>query len=106
MNPKASPLAMLNVNGIVTIVKNAGTGGHDCVVGDPKELIALFDKHRALLIEAVKKADVATLDGPAPFTRPMFTTVAEMINFFGVHTGMHAGQITTIRRSLGRPPIV
>ena len=36
----------------------------------------------------------------------MFATLGEMLNFMALHAAMHAGQITIIRRSLGRPPIV
>jgi uncharacterized damage-inducible protein DinB len=36
----------------------------------------------------------------------MFSTPGEMLSFMSVHTAMHAGQVTIIRRSLGRPPLV
>ena len=74
--------------------------------GDVENLMPLFDKHRSLLIDAVKRASAAQLDKPIETPRPLFKTVAEMINFYGHHTTMHAGQITIIRRSLGRPPLV
>ena len=37
---------------------------------------------------------------------PMFATIGELANFMALHAAMHAGQVTIIRRSLGRPPIV
>ena len=74
--------------------------------GDVANLMPLFDKHRSLLIDSVKRASPAQLDKPLETPRPIFKTVGEMLNFMAVHTSLHAGQITIIRRSLGRPPIV
>lgn len=74
--------------------------------GDVENLMPLFDKHRGMLIDAVKRAAPAQLDKPVETRRPLFKTVGEMMNFYAHHTTMHAGQITIIRRSLGRAPLV
>ena len=74
--------------------------------GDVTVLLPLFNRHRELLIEAVKRAPMEVLDKPLEKPHPFFATVGESINFMGVHVAMHAGQLTYIRRSLGRPPIV
>jgi DinB superfamily len=79
----------------------AGKGGY----GDPKELVALFDSHRDRLIEAVLAADEAKLKEPPTFESPLFSDRGEGLLFMGLHTAMHLGQISSIRRSLGRPPI-
>ena len=48
----------------------------------------------------------ANPDQPVEKPMPMFTSLGEMVNFMALHTTMHAGQITIIRRSLGRPPVI
>ncbi len=73
--------------------------------GDPKELLALFDAHRDRLVEAVLAADPAKLGEPSPMQTPLFTNKGEALLFMGLHTSMHLGQISTIRRSLGYPPV-
>jgi hypothetical protein len=73
--------------------------------GDVTILRDIFRQHRERLIaEARRLTDSA--DEPLPKGHPMFKTPREMVNFMALHTAMHAGQITIIRRSLGRPPIV
>jgi hypothetical protein len=36
----------------------------------------------------------------------MFANVWSVVNFMALHVAMHGGQITIIRRSLGRPPLM
>ncbi len=79
----------------------SGPGGY----GDPKELMALFDAHRDRLIAAVQAADDAKLREPPSVQSPLFADKGEGALFMGLHTAMHLGQITIIRRSLGYPPI-
>lgn len=75
--------------------------------GDVTALIPLFKAHRGLLIEAVKSLTAEQLAKPlAKPHPPLFTTMGDFLNFIGHHVSMHAGQITLIRRSLGRPPVV
>jgi hypothetical protein len=74
--------------------------------GDVSNLLPLFVSHRDLLIERVRSASPEDLSRPREKPRPMFSTVGEFANFLGAHSAMHAGQITIIRRSLGKPPLV
>ena len=46
------------------------------------------------------------LDVGAAMSVQSEATLGELANFMALHATMHAGQITIIRRSLGRPPIV
>lgn len=85
--------------------KASATGRAD--YGDTSSLLALMDRHRAMLIEAVKKIDLKKLNEPLEQPRPMFKTFGEFLTFLcGMHCAMHIGQITAIRRSLGRPPLI
>jgi hypothetical protein len=74
--------------------------------GDVSTLVPLFEKHRDMLIATLKRAPADLLDKPLEKPHAMFKTIGEMVIFMSAHTAMHVGQITIIRRSLGRPPIV
>ena len=74
--------------------------------GDVTNLVALFDEHRNRLVAAVGSASTEQLDKPLEKPHPLFGNIGEAMLFMAVHTAMHAGQISTIRRSLGRPPVI
>ncbi|HTL30449.1 MAG TPA: DinB family protein [Tepidisphaeraceae bacterium] len=74
--------------------------------GDTTRLLSIFEQTRDALINAARSASNEQLDKPIDTPRPMFKTVGEMANFYSLHTAMHAGQITMIRRHLGKPPLV
>lgn len=73
--------------------------------GDVSPLLPLFLETRDLLISHVRSLDPALLNQPIPMSHPRFKIIFEAINFMGIHASMHAGQITIIRRGLGRPPL-
>jgi hypothetical protein len=81
----------------------AGTPGE---YGAPSALVALFDDHRARLIAAVTTVSAEKLREAPPYGSPLFADRGEAAAFMALHTAMHLGQITIIRRSLGRPPVV
>lgn len=74
--------------------------------GDVSVIAPVLDEHRRRLIDAVKAAPAEQLDKVLDKPHPMFRTVGEMVTFMALHATMHAGQISTIRRSLGRPPLI
>jgi len=74
--------------------------------GDVGVLMPLFRAHREALIDAVKRATPEQLDKPLEKPHPVFRTAGELANFMGFHSIMHAGQISQIRRHLGRPPVM
>ena len=75
-------------------------------LGDPAALLAVFDAHRRALVEAVRAATPASLAAPLAAPHPLFGTVGEAAAFMAVHLGLHAGQVTVIRRALGYPPLL
>jgi len=79
---------------------------HAADFGDTSILVPLFDAYRNRLIGRARQLSAEELNQPIGFQHPRFKTVGEMLIFMGVHTSMHSGQITTIRRSLGRPPLI
>ncbi len=74
--------------------------------GDVKVLMPLFRAHRTALIDAVKRATPELLDKPLEKPHPVFGTAGQLANFMAFHSMMHAGQISQIRRHLGRPPVM
>lgn len=73
--------------------------------GDPKAIVAAFDAHRDRLIAALKAVDPAKFLEPPSFQSPMFSDKGEGYLFMGLHTAMHMGQVSAIRRSLGHAPL-
>ena len=73
--------------------------------GPPQELVHLFDLHRDLLIEQTIQMPTQQLTKAAPWASPLFGDWSEALLFMGLHTAMHMGQLSMIRRSLGRPPV-
>jgi hypothetical protein len=74
--------------------------------GDVKGLMPLFDSHRDLFIRTVERATPELINKPLEKPMPIAANLGELASFMSLHTAMHAGQITLIRRSLGRPPVV
>ncbi len=91
-------LGRFNVTG-----KAAGTQSS---LGSKAEILGLFDSCTQKLIEAARTAPPAALLGPPPSTIPFATNSGEAILFGAMHITLHAGQLSTIRRSLGKPPLV
>lgn len=73
--------------------------------GDVTLLAPLFNQSRDALIAAVEQASVDTLQAPLEKPHPRFKTAAEKMQLMGLHVVLHIGQISTIRRSLGMPPL-
>ncbi len=84
----------------------AASTGTSADLGNPTDLMKHFDEHRDLLIKTVEKAPTEILQQDMPTPSPLFADRGESLLFISMHTAMHLGQLTTIRRSLGRPPIL
>lgn len=74
--------------------------------GDVSALLATFEAHRDRLIALASSMTPQQFDQPLDKPHPRFKTVGELLSFMSLHTCVHAGQITMIRRSLGRPPVI
>jgi hypothetical protein len=74
--------------------------------GDVAILRPLFNSHREATIAAVKTTPPPRFAEPIQTTRAPFKTVGETMEFLCLHEIMHVGQLTIIRRSLGRPPLI
>ena len=76
-------------------------------LGDSGELMKLFDACCAATTAVVATIPSEQLEGPSPFPLAIAPTLGEALLFIGgIHVAMHAGQLTTIHRSLGKPPVV
>ncbi|RIL11057.1 MAG: hypothetical protein DCC75_03115 [Proteobacteria bacterium] len=74
--------------------------------GDVTKLLPLFGEVHGVLIATLLKTPPELLSKPLEKPRPIFSTIGEMASFISHHAAMHVGQITIIRRSLGRPPLI
>jgi uncharacterized damage-inducible protein DinB len=74
--------------------------------GDVSILKSLFNAHRDRLIAAARTVTPEQLGIVLSTPTPRFKTVGEMLHFMPLHVSMHCGQLSTIRRSLGRPPLI
>ena len=78
-------------------------------LGDPAGWLKLFDDCTERAIAAVMKVPADQLGAPAPTPAPGLlapnSTYGDFLNLLaGHHVSLHVGQLTTIRRSLGKPP--
>jgi hypothetical protein len=82
--------------------------GAQDIPGDPAELLRLFDTTADAAAAAVGRVPAEQLAGPPPSKLALTDapTLADwLLTVLGLHTAMHAGQLSTIRRSLGKPPV-
>lgn len=78
-------------------------------LGDPAEWLRLFDECTDRCATAVLAVPAADLAAPAPTPSPGLlapnSSYGDFLNLLaGHHVSLHVGQLTTIRRSLGKPP--
>jgi len=78
---------------------------HAQTFGDSTSLVPMFDRHRELLMTAIANLPESKFDETLPNPNPRFKTYGEFFAFMAYHVIVHCGQISTIRRSLGRPPL-
>jgi len=74
--------------------------------GDTSILLPLFTASRQRFISTMLILGEDALNTKLEKPTPRYSTIGEMISFMIAHTAMHAGQISLIRRCLGRPPLV
>jgi uncharacterized damage-inducible protein DinB len=74
--------------------------------GDTSNLMKLFDQQRDITINRVCELKEEELIVPLTNPHPRFSTLGEAAQFCALHTTLHAGQFSMIRRMLGKPPVV
>ncbi len=68
------------------------------------QYLELYQKQRAATLQALDKWPEADLDKEAPeFIRQLIPTVGRLFALQGLHQMWHIGQITSLRRHLGKP---
>jgi hypothetical protein len=73
-------------------------------LGRKEELLALLDVSIEKLMEALRTLPADGLTSPPPGPSRFASNYGEALLFGSMHLTMHCGQISTIRRSLGKPP--
>lgn len=84
--------------------------GDHSAIGDPAAWLRVFDECVDKAAAAVLKVPAAELAGPAPQPAPALlpagATLADFLALLGgYHVCLHGGHLSTIRRSLGKPPL-
>ena len=74
--------------------------------GDTNILRPLFKDTHDRFAAMARELSQEQLDKVINADHPFFKNVGTMFAFAPVHIGTHAGQITIMRRSLGRPPLM
>jgi hypothetical protein len=90
---------------LAALAKTGQPAGDQSGLAGVPEMRAIFDTAIDRVIEQVKQLPAESLDGPPGPVPPYATTFGEGLLFGAIHISMHAGQLTMIRRSLGRPPL-
>ncbi|HEX8342648.1 MAG TPA: DinB family protein [Tepidisphaeraceae bacterium] len=72
---------------------------------DVEKLLPTFDQYRGVIVDAVARMPLEKFSQPLKDPHPLFKNVGEMMAFLPMHTMLHLGQLSTIRRSLGYPPL-
>ena len=71
------------------------------------EIEGTYRAQRERTMAALEQSDESTWDDPAPEGMPeVFPTIGSLWGMTGTHIFWHVGQITIIRRLLGKPPIL
>jgi hypothetical protein len=73
-------------------------------LGSKEELIGLLNVGVDKVIQALGTLPAESLDGPALNPGRFANNYGEAVLFGAMHITMHCGQLSTIRRSLGKPP--
>lgn len=74
-------------------------------LGTKEELLGLLNVGVEKVMEALRTLPAEALAGPSPAPGPFATNYGEAVLFGAMHMTMHCGQISTIRRGLGKPPL-
>lgn len=75
--------------------------------GDVTLLVPLLKAMRQKTIEGVQNATPEKLATPLEKPHPIVgATIGELVAFAALHMATHVGHLSTIRRSLGRPPLI
>src|SRR5581483_10381587 len=73
----------------------------------PEDVLAYMRERRQTLLNEAEKLTDADLEKPMPKGAPAFLSdYASLLEMMSWHEGIHAGQLTVVRRALGYKPIL
>jgi hypothetical protein len=102
----ATALPVLTEEFIALYSATKTPAGAQTDLGDKDELLKLFDVCVDKLIEAVRALPAEALLNPPAGPRGFATNYGEALQFGALHVALHGGQLSTLRRTLGKPPLV
>jgi uncharacterized damage-inducible protein DinB len=74
--------------------------------GDVSGLLAMWNAVHDQLVKQTEAITIEQLETKLEKPHPMFQTLGQLMVFANIHATMHAGQVSVIRRSLGRAPLI
>lgn len=74
-------------------------------LGDPAEMLKILDASLDAIIGSVRSIPAEKFDEPSSVLT-LAGTFGELLLFGSLHVSMHVGQLSAIRRALGKPPVV
>jgi uncharacterized damage-inducible protein DinB len=74
-------------------------------LGASKSLLALLDGQAKRYEAVLRNLSDEALSGEPELKPPEAKTRGDLLLFLSLHSAFHAGQLSTIRRSLGKPPL-
>ncbi len=102
----ATDLPLLTEEYVARFSVTKHPAGTQAELGTKAELLALFDACVDQLLAALPALPAAALAAPPANPGPFAATFGEALLFGALHVALHAGQLSTVRRSLGKPPTV
>jgi hypothetical protein len=102
----ATDLPLLTEEYIAQFSQTKKPAGDQHALPGKEELLVLLDVCGAKVMDAMGTLPADALTAPSPTPSRFATNYGEAILFGSLHITMHCGQLSTIRRSLGKPPAV
>ena len=102
----ATDLPVLTEEFIGRFSQTKKVAGDQTDLGEKSELLALLDVCVEKLMGVLPSVPPEVLAQPAPRPGQFANNYADAILFGALHVTMHCGQLSTVRRSLGKPPVV
>lgn len=100
----ALPVPDLDPAFVERFSKTGQAAGAQRDLGTPTELVQMFDTSIDQILQMLSLIPLEVLAAPSQLQGPPAENLADAIQFRALHIVLHAGQISLIRRSLGKPP--
>jgi hypothetical protein len=105
LRPRGPADAALISDDFIKLFVPGTTPGPASAYPPAEEILAVFDRVQARVMEELPSYPDADLDLPPVFPHALFNTRIASLRYAPLHEMIHCGQIALIRRMLGQKPI-